>query len=375
MHAYQGCDQRQLRGERPPSSLGSLGIAAACLIVLLQACAQPAAGESGVFIASPGRGAIELLGQPAGAPVWAPNGDAIAWATEDGLYRRDITANAPMLLSTRAAAGRPAWSPDGGVLAIVDREAETLVALDAATGETRFELDIATRDARHRPLALPVLGGPAWSPDGTRLAFNCWDGHGDEICVVQSDGSGNIQLTHIQTRRTPSQPPPDAFILASSNAGPPAWSPQGDELALAVYPEQRGAASGVFVVDLVAGRARRVSTLLPNSEIAWFPDGGSLLFSARDQGRSDAFRVPTAAEAGEAKRLTEALTSGAREPALSPDQTRLAVSSGGDVTIIDIQGNVQASIDGGMAHRHPAWRPQGDWIAFEAAPDPLESYS
>lgn len=373
MHAYRWHDLRQWRDKRLPNLLGSLGFAVACVIVLIQACAQPINSESGVFAAFAGREGIEFLGEPAGAPAWAPTGDTIAWATEDGLYIRGLNANAPVLFSTRTAAGRPAWSPDGAAIAIVDREAETLVALDAANGEVRFEIEISTPDARHRPLALPILGGPAWSPDAAWLAFNCWDGHGDEICVTRADGSGRRQVTHIQTSSGAGEPLPGARVVAASNAGPPAWSPDGDALALAVYPEQRGAAAGVFVVDLEAGSARRVSQLLPNSELQWFQDGEWLLFSARDEGRSDVFRVPV--RAGEVERITASLGAGAREPALAPDQRRLAVISSGDVVILDLQGDLQESIDSALIFRQPAWNDQGDSIAFAAAPDALDSYS
>ncbi len=56
----------------------------------------------------------------------------------------------------------------------------------------------------------------------------------------------------------------------------------GMALAVAAYPEQRpGVAVGVYVVDLVRGTAKcGQSATLPNSEIVWFPDGKSVLFSA-----------------------------------------------------------------------------------------------
>jgi Tol biopolymer transport system component len=263
-------------------------------------------------------------------------------------------------------------SPDGAVIALIDRELKSLVMLDARTGETRSTVGIATRDAGHAPAALPVLGGPSWSPDGSRLAFNCWDGHGDEICVVGANGSGIRQLTHIETRTYPSEPPPGAFRPAVANAGPPSWSPDGTEIALAVYPEQRGAPAGVFVVDLEAGAARRISSMLPNSEITWFADGESLLFSARDQGRSDVLRAPLDSQAPE--KLTAALDGGAREPALSPDENHLAVSSDHVILVLDREGNIDHAMGNGLAQRLPAWSPDGERVAFEASQDAILNY-
>ncbi len=40
--------------------------------------------------------------------------------------------------------------------------------------------------------------GPAWSPDGARIAFACRVGGGTadfEICVMNADGTGVVQLT------------------------------------------------------------------------------------------------------------------------------------------------------------------------------------
>jgi len=37
--------------------------------------------------------------------------------------------------------------------------------------------------------------GPAWSPDGARIAFSSNHDGDHEICVMNSDGSGLVQLT------------------------------------------------------------------------------------------------------------------------------------------------------------------------------------
>jgi Tol biopolymer transport system component len=349
-----------------------LGFTLTCAALLLQGCAANPL-NSGVYVVETIDGAPRWLGGPAGEPVWAPTENALAWATEDGIFRQDLMSEEPTLLSAQAGAGRLSWSPDGRTIAFVDREEEALVALDARSGAPRFSVRIATKDAGHGPLALPVIGGPAWSPDGSRLVFNCWDGHGDEICVVQADGSGHRQITNIESRKSPIGVLPGALVLAESNTGPAVWSPDGTALAVAAYPEVRGAATGVFVVDLEGGSARRVSSLLPNSEIKWFPGGESLLFSASVEGRSDAVRASVAE--GGTEKLTAGLAPGASDPAISPDGTRLAVSSGDAIVVLDLEGNVQGTTENGLLHRLPAWSPDGERIAFATAPKSLESYS
>jgi TolB protein len=258
-------------------------------------------------------------------------------------------------------------------IAFTARNTESLVVIDADTGETRIIVSVRVAGAEHAPLALPTLGGPAWSPDGSRLAFNCWDGHGDEICVVRADGTDIRQVTDIQPRRGAVESAPGTLVMATANAGPPAWSPDGTQLAVAVYPEQRGAPAGVFLIELDEGTARKVSSILPNSEIVWRPEGSSLLVSASAQGRSDVINIPVSG--GKAEPLTASLTAGAREPALAPDGRRLAVSSGGAIVILDGAQDVDSSLAAGLTARRPAWSPDGRQIAFAAAADPLPAYS
>jgi Tol biopolymer transport system component len=163
------------------------------------------------------------------------------------------------------------------------------------------------------------------------------------------------------------------LALAASNAGPAAWSPSGDLLAVAVYPERPGAPTGVFLVDLEEGIGRRVSALQPNSAISWTADGGSIIFSAFRRGRSDAFRVALASFTHQ--RLTESLPEPSRNPAVSPDGSRIAVETGGEIVVLDQQGAQQAFGVSGLRSSFPSWNFDGTAIAVAATNDPIPSYN
>src|SRR5512132_972521 len=76
----------------------------------------------------------------------------------------------------------PAWSPDGSKIAFGRfNPAGGIAVLDVVNG-TLTELTTG------------IGRGPAWSPDGARIAFRDSAGPGD-IRVANADGSGVVQLT------------------------------------------------------------------------------------------------------------------------------------------------------------------------------------
>src|SRR5207253_7382581 len=112
----------------------------------------------------------------------------------------------------------PAWSPDGSLIAFASSR-------DDAAGNNVWTMS-ADGSA---PQALTHERGineyPQWSPDGSRVAFNCSRGRvlasgvGDfEMCVVNTDGSG---LSHITDAPGVSEAagwsPNGTMIMFSSN--------------------------------------------------------------------------------------------------------------------------------------------------------------
>jgi Tol biopolymer transport system component len=329
--------------------------------------------ESGVFIVHTADGALESIGEPAGIPVWSPAGDFIAWGNEDGLFVRALSEPAARKLAIGPVAGVPAWSPDGQRIAYVDPDRVSLVVIALASGTDQFTQPLDRRPGTRARFALLTLGGPSWAPDGSSLAYVCWDGAGDEVCVVQSDGTGWRQVTRLKPRAPEGNSATPQALPAESNVGPPAWSPRGNFLAVAVYPERPGAPTGVFLVDPEKGLTRRVSSLQPNSVISWFPDGGSILFSAFRRGRSDAIRIvlPTTT----LQTLTAALPEGSRNPTLSPDGSQLAVETGGGIAVLEDEEPVQAFGVPGLRSSYPAWGADGTTIAISAITDPIAIYN
>jgi Tol biopolymer transport system component len=346
-----------------------LCLALAALLALVMTGCAGSSFAPGIYVAEMPAGAPGWISDSQGAPVFSPTGGTIAWGGEDGVFLRESGNAGATMLAQRPVAGRVSWSPDGNYLAFVDRAAASLVVMHIGTRRVTLEAPIRNPDAAVPPAALPVLGGPAWSPDGSRLAFDCWDGHGDELCIIRTDGTRRRQVTEIKPSPTrvaddPSDPSP-----APSNVGPAAWSPDGSRLSVAAYPEQKGATAGVFVIDLDNNAARRISTVLPTSEISWSRDGDAIIFAATSDGRSDVMEV---AATGDTHRvLTGSLADGADEPALNADGSLLAASSGSAIVVLEGQKIVRTIQTPWLRDASPDWSLNGKTRTFLARPDPI----
>jgi Tol biopolymer transport system component/DNA-binding winged helix-turn-helix (wHTH) protein len=147
---------------------------------------------------------------------------------------------------------------------------------------------VANRWRRHQPpqeyavlTAVPftalhgVAAAPAFSPDGSRIAF-AWtsqpgvNGLGQSDLYVKALGSETLlRLT---------QHPSTAVI--------PAWSPDGTQIA---FYREEGSDSGIYVVPALGGPEQKLRSTkdLWNSAISWSPDGKWIAFEdvAKDENR------------------------------------------------------------------------------------------
>lgn len=104
----------------------------------------------------------------------------------------------------------PAFSPDGKLM--------------AAVGDTGLSLLVMNADGSdaHTVIRWRLMSDPAWSPDGTQLAFTCSDsipGYSTNICVVGANGGMMRRITHREVEATS-----------------PTWSPDGQRVAFACSP-------------------------------------------------------------------------------------------------------------------------------------------
>ncbi len=182
---------------------------------------------------------------PGASATWSPDGKQIAFhasasgagrpinalpgaATTDGdifvLNVADFLAKRtpPRNLTNNPAAidDDPDWSPDGRTIAYTSH-----AVTDTGDDHRTAEIYMTAADGTGRPTRLTnddeEERAPAWSPDGTRLVFMCRRGGADfEICVMNADGTGQVQLTdNTIADLTPSWSPDARKILFHRRVG------------------------------------------------------------------------------------------------------------------------------------------------------------
>jgi Tol biopolymer transport system component len=202
-----------------------------------------------------------------------------------------------------------------------------------------------------------VTSDYAVSPDGSRLAFTgpIGKGRGKAIFVANLDGTGVEQVTSV-----------DAGVLERpAGGGDPAWSPDGSRIA---YVGGRGGWWGnVFVVDLATGATTQVTDEPDGggtSTPSFTPDGESIVYSSEHE-VSEVRIVPITG--GRSVRLLGGDGVYAELPVFSPDGSLLSYSCGdeygSDLCLANADGT-DARVLVGNTDGPGSWSPDGTRIAY-----------
>jgi len=259
-------DRRRLVGV----AVGVALAAAAATAWFLQSARTPSAPTSNM---------IPLTAFPGDeqSPSLSPDGNQVvfSWTGEqqnnEDIYVMPIGSGTPVRLTSDSAVDRtPAWSPNGTQIAFARIESVNQVAIYLATPPVpNSERKLAT--------VLPIVDNfvytdVSWFPDGRRLV----------IAARESDGQTN-GIVAIGVDSGESQ----SVVRSPVSAGRyryPRVSPTGDALAYALC--TANFTCDTYVVDLDAnrtakGQARRLTeTNSIVTGIAWTPDGRSLIYGS-----------------------------------------------------------------------------------------------
>lgn len=165
----------------------------------------------------------------------------------------------------------------------------TRIAYVTSVGQgdnTQYSVVVADSDGYNPQVVVrsrEALMSPAWSPDGSRLAYVSFES-GNSAIYIQNLATGAREL--VSARK-------------GINAGP-AFSPDGSKMAMMLSdvgnPE-------IFVMDLGSRALTRITNNFGiDAEPVWMPDGQSLVFTSDRSGKPQLYEVSAAG--GTPKRIT-----------------------------------------------------------------------
>ena len=182
-----------------------------------------------------------------------------------------------------------AWSPDGKSLAIhcIRQFGRGEPGTGGKPGSGLYLIPVDGQ-GEVGPVFSPTATNPAWSPDGRKLAFSVYaDATGSTIAVGDADGSHQFQLLN------PVLYIASPYPQAHEDAESPAWSPDGSQIAFGGFPMTLtnntgplyggGRQQQIFLMS-ADGSGRRQLTTDDEWQCAhptWSPDGTEIAFSCR----------------------------------------------------------------------------------------------
>lgn len=284
------------------------------------------------------------------------------------LMRPDGTDSHQAFPSLRMALYHPDWSPDGAQLAF-EASGESAGDIWVGNADGTDARILVDRNAECRD-ACGDLAYPAWSPDGSEIAYVRYDFEGDAAV-----GSA-IEIVDVKTGQRRSIYAARSKTLLNY----PRWSPDGRFIVYesTTYPVEiptsgQGTGSSIFVIELTLDGTARPDRLTDPGMWAsypdWHPTGDLIAFTTYDlgefQGTLEPSNLYTMRPDGSG--LTRITTFGkddtrATQPTWTPDGSQIlftSVRKGGSprhAAYLDADGSGMTVLDRQYA-THPRLRP------------------
>lgn len=228
------------------------------------------------------------------ATLSGKGGGIIAYASDKSGGRMDLYlvnadgSNPTQITFTKNDEFAPAWSPDGSKLAYLQHKNNQieLRVLDLNKAISSPDLDqshlLSSRPLHDSP--------PSWSPDGERLVFSAYVDGITELFSIRADGSEEIRLT-----------------ATEFSEQYPSWSPVSNQL---VFSSNQSGPYNLILVDNFTGDPIRPNNQIqlttgPGNEYqaCWSPNGERILFTSSEFGNKDIFIIN--ADGNDLRQLTD----------------------------------------------------------------------
>ena len=226
----------------------------------------------------------------------------------------------------------PAWSPDGTRIAFISDRSDY----------AEYRLYVMNSDGsavRNLSTAIAVLGlSPAWSPVGGKIAFIAEErpsrGRPKFLHVAASDGTMDMRVA----------------ALGTTYQVEPSWSPDGERLAFMI--RDKNLIPGLYTIRSDGREMKHISALLAD-RLSWSPAGKEILLCcAWDSGTPGLYAID--ADTRGTRKISDLTSAGEAEWSL--DGSRIALFTNKRLLTMDTAGedvNVLAVTDSTEEYLYP----------------------
>jgi TolB protein len=198
------------------------------------------------------------------SPRWSPDGHLLAYTSyrtgNPDLYILNFdSGRREMVSSQRGLNATPAWSPDGQWLAL---------AMNIGSGTNLFLIPKNGGTPKQLTFGSAISVSPSFSPNGRQIVFNSDRGGSPQIYVMDVDGTNVRRLT----------------FQGNYNSSP-RWSPRGDKIVFMC----RMGGNQICLINPDGTGQQQLTTVGQNEDPAWSPDGRHLAFDSSRMGHRDIF--------------------------------------------------------------------------------------